>query len=43
MKPTYGELAPGGESLTGIVWCSPKKVCTLGMKHDRIGVDQSIF
>ena len=32
----YGEIAPGGEWPTGIVWCCPKKVYTLGPLEDTV-------
>ena len=32
----YDELAPGGESLTGIVWCFPKIEVTLPVLEDTV-------
>ena len=34
--PIYDELAQGGESLTGIVWCFPKIECTLPVLEDTV-------
>ena len=39
----YGEIAPVGEWLTGIVWCCPKKVYTIGLLEDTVMIQCNGF
>ena len=36
MDGPYGEIVPEGECPTGIVWCCPKKVYTIGPLEDTV-------